>query len=169
METEHVNTIPLLVQGSVLWNLLANSSIGRGLALGYTWKWHLTIRCCKKFLVMRKQTKFTSFCSRDENSQLVNKSTNRSLQFKHPFASTLQWNIQLIQVLKNVSQERKASNEQIIWKKVAFSFFRLCRKSFTSFLRIKLSSVYYRVKATSQPCKVIKCCALHFQWSKDPW
>jgi len=103
----------------------------------YTWKWHLTIRCCKKFLVMRKQTKITSFCSCDENSQLVNKSTNEGFQFKHPFASTLQWNIQLIQFLKNVSQERKASNERITWKKVAFSFFRLCRKSFTSFLWIK--------------------------------
>jgi len=34
METEHVDTTPLLVQGSVLWNLLANlSSIERGLAL----------------------------------------------------------------------------------------------------------------------------------------
>jgi len=66
---------------------------------------------------MQKQTKITSFCSSDENSQLVNKSTNGSLQFKHPFASTLQWNVQLIQFLKNVSQECKASNEQIIWKK----------------------------------------------------
>ena len=29
--------------------------------------------------------------------------------------------------------------------------------------------MYDRVKSTSQPCKVIKSCALHFQWSKDPW
>ena len=29
--------------------------------------------------------------------------------------------------------------------------------------------MYYRGKATPQLCKVIKCCALHFQWSKDHW
>jgi len=63
---------------------------------------------------MWKQTKITGFCLRDENSQLVNKSTKGSLQFKHPFASTLQCNIQLIQFLNNISQERKAGNEQII-------------------------------------------------------
>jgi len=40
----------------------------------------------------------------------VNKSANGSLQFKHSFASTLQWNIQLIQFLKKVTQEYKASN-----------------------------------------------------------
>jgi len=90
-----------------------------------------------KFLVVRKQTKMACFCWRDENSQFVNKSTNGCLHFKHPFASTLQWNIQLIRFLKNISQEHKASNEQIISKTVAFSFFQFCRKSFTSFLRIK--------------------------------
>jgi len=103
----------------------------------YIWKWHLTIRCCWKFLVMWKQTEIIVFFSRGENSQLVNKNTNGSLQFKHPIASTLQWNIQLFQFLENISQERKTSNEQIIWKKVAFSSFWLCRKSFTSFLRIQ--------------------------------
>ena len=119
METEHVDTTSLPVQGSVLWNLLCQVL---NEILLYAWKWHLTIRCCKKFRVVWKQTKITSFCSRDENSQLVNKTTNGSLQFKHPFASTLQWNIQLIQFLKNISQERKASNEQIIWKKLQFHF-----------------------------------------------
>jgi len=79
---------------------------------------------------MRKQTKITSFCSHDENSQLFNKSTNGSLQFKHPFASTLQWNIQLVQFLKNVSQERKASNEQIIWKKSCSFIFPFVQEIF---------------------------------------
>jgi len=109
----------------------------------HMWKWHLTIYCCKKFLVVWKQTKIT--------------------RFAHV--------MKIISLLTKAWIEICSSNthEQIIWKKVALKLFQLCKNFFTSFLTIKTLSIYHRVKATSQPCKAIKCCALHFKWSKDPW